>query len=394
MPATNEELIVYTDSRNGLGIRIIGAKKPTKHSGIFIKQLLEDGLAQKDGRLKVSDQIISINDESATGITRERAAHLLRSAAASNQVRLLIRHGNQSEYQKLLYDEKSTDDENYHQQQRHRRHHHHHHHNNRNIQYNNNREQQPKPQRRTRHRASKHHVADEDQDSDIEQIDLSKYALNSLLNSRFKLQDLLDLLKKSYDIDRNQENELSSHFTSLSLSEGRISLREFEHQASLILNEDINLLLPFYSTSNDSTSSPLIQDFRFQISECHQTIKELQQKVLTCEKTQRLSQEIELEYEDLLKYLYDQIKQYKLSEMKYDRKLQSQDAFIQKLFSYIPQGSQDLQQLKYEYQQIKLQGSPTKSSSSTTTATIMTTSPTLHKQRYSQYYTGGEIEKI
>ncbi|CAF4020952.1 unnamed protein product, partial [Rotaria sp. Silwood1] len=40
--------------RNGLGIRILGAKRATNTSGIYIKQLLNDGLAQRDGRLKVN----------------------------------------------------------------------------------------------------------------------------------------------------------------------------------------------------------------------------------------------------------------------------------------------------------------------------------------------------
>ncbi len=48
-----DELIVYTNSRNGLGVRILGAKRATNKSGIYIKEILDDGLAQKDGRLKV-----------------------------------------------------------------------------------------------------------------------------------------------------------------------------------------------------------------------------------------------------------------------------------------------------------------------------------------------------
>jgi len=54
--ANTEELIVYSNSRNGLGIRILGAKRATNKSGIYIKQILDDGLAQKDGRLKVKLQ--------------------------------------------------------------------------------------------------------------------------------------------------------------------------------------------------------------------------------------------------------------------------------------------------------------------------------------------------
>ena len=51
---TTDELIVYSNSHNGLGIRILGAKRPTNRSGIYIKQLLDDGMAKKDGRLKVN----------------------------------------------------------------------------------------------------------------------------------------------------------------------------------------------------------------------------------------------------------------------------------------------------------------------------------------------------
>jgi hypothetical protein len=48
-----EELIIFSNSRNGLGIRILGAKRARHKSGIYIKELLNDGSAYKDGRLKV-----------------------------------------------------------------------------------------------------------------------------------------------------------------------------------------------------------------------------------------------------------------------------------------------------------------------------------------------------
>lgn len=50
-----EDLIIYSNSRNGLGIRILGPKRATNKSGIYIKQILDDGLAQKDGQLKVKN---------------------------------------------------------------------------------------------------------------------------------------------------------------------------------------------------------------------------------------------------------------------------------------------------------------------------------------------------
>ena len=61
MPMTNtDELIVYSNSRNGLGIRVLGAKRPTKRSGIYIRQLLDDGLAQRDRRLKVNQRVTKV----------------------------------------------------------------------------------------------------------------------------------------------------------------------------------------------------------------------------------------------------------------------------------------------------------------------------------------------
>lgn len=56
MTNTNE-LIVYSNSRNGLGIQILGAKYATNKSGIFVKRLLEDGVARKDGRLMVNESL-------------------------------------------------------------------------------------------------------------------------------------------------------------------------------------------------------------------------------------------------------------------------------------------------------------------------------------------------
>ena len=111
-----DEVIVYGHSLNGLGIRILGPKRGSRHSGIFIRQLLDDGLAQRDQRLKVADQLLSINEQSTVGISREHAVNLLRSAAATNEVRLRVRHSHSSrypieEYRRLLEQDKSTDED-------------------------------------------------------------------------------------------------------------------------------------------------------------------------------------------------------------------------------------------------------------------------------------------
>ncbi len=42
-----EELIVHSNSWNALGIRSLGAKQATNNSGIYIKQILDDGLSSK-----------------------------------------------------------------------------------------------------------------------------------------------------------------------------------------------------------------------------------------------------------------------------------------------------------------------------------------------------------
>jgi hypothetical protein len=202
-----DELIIYSNSRNGLGIRILGAKRATNKSGIYIKQILDDGLAQKDGRLKVKfhhkclyknfflfikvgDQILSINDESSIGISREHAVNILRSAAATNHVRLHIKHFipplSSAEYQKLLYEEKSTDDD----------------------------EDTQRLNTNEMRKSSRHTTYNLSNKQQIEhsQLDVSDDALQALLNSRFKLIDLIDLLKKTYPklFSNNQRKEL--HF--------------------------------------------------------------------------------------------------------------------------------------------------------------------------------------
>ncbi|CAF2868026.1 unnamed protein product [Rotaria sp. Silwood2] len=213
--ANIEELIVYSNSRNGLGIRILGAKRASTKSGIYIRQLLDDGLAQKDGRLKIGDQILSINDEACIGINREHAVNILRSAAATNQVRLRVKHFfpplSSVEYQKFLHDEKSTDDDD---DDNHHRYHNIAQNRNNHIttnevrmrkssrrHHNNNQQQQQQPQ--YRHSAYNFTYDDDNNEQQYDNnqllkgLDVSHDALQALLNSRFKLIDLVDLMKKN-----------------------------------------------------------------------------------------------------------------------------------------------------------------------------------------------------
>ena len=142
--------------------------------------------------------------------------------------------------------------------------------------------------------------------------------------------------------------------------DGRISLKDFERQSSVLLGERINLLLPFYSSSTRSSStndSQIIVELRREIVLCRSTIEDLQNQIITCEKSQRLSEQVELEYEDLLKFVYEQLRQYKLNEVNQSKLIRANDQLIQKLFNYVsmninkPTDRHILSQLKYEYDQ-------------------------------------------
>ncbi|CAF0869283.1 unnamed protein product [Rotaria sordida] len=377
-----DEIIIYSNSRNGLGIRILGAKRAINKSGIYIKQLLHDGLAQRDGRLKVGDQILSINNETAIGINRKHAVNILRSAAATNQVRLHVQHFipplSSNEYQQLLNNEKSTDDDD----------------DNNNIyqipNYNINKNKNDfhnrslttetevrmrrssRKHRQEQHRYSELNLPFENKNDREEQnindqilagLDVSHDALQSLLNSRFKLIDLVDLLKKIYPnlLLNDQKRELLfTQQLSQTSTDGRITLKDFERQSSVLLGEHINLLLPFYcsskriSTVNDNK---LVIELRREIALFRSKIDELQTKIITCEKTQRLSEQVEIEYEDLLKFVYEQLNQYKLNEINQLKQIRANQQLIEKLFNYLSiyiNQSKDqhiLSQLKYEYEQ-------------------------------------------
>ncbi|CAF1002355.1 unnamed protein product [Rotaria sp. Silwood1] len=378
-----DEIIVYSNSRNGLGIRILGAKRATNTSGIYIKQLLNDGLAQRDGRLKVGDQILSINDETSIGINRKQAVNILRSAASTNQVRLHVQHFipslSSSEYQQLLYDEKSTDDDN----------------DNNNIHqivnYNVNKtdfhnrslttENEVRMRRSSRkyhqeqHRHSVVNLSFKNKNDYKEQItndqilsglDVSHDALQSLLNSRFKLIDLVDLLKKIYPklLFNDQKQELLFiQQLSQTTSDDRITLKDFERQSSVILGEHINLLLPFYSSSkrsstrNNNNNNKHVVELHREIALFRSKINELKTKIINCEKSQRLSEQVEIEYEDLLKFIYEQLNQYKLNEQNQLKQIRENQQLIEKLFNYLSiyiNKSRDqhiLSQLKHEYEQ-------------------------------------------
>lgn len=68
---------------------------------------------------------------------------------------------------------------------------------------------------------------------------------------------------------------------------------------------------------------------------------------------------MEIEYEDLLKFVYEQLRQLKQNEMNQSKHLRANDQLIRKLFNYLANfmnkstDEQILSQLKYEYEQQK-----------------------------------------
>ncbi|XP_038660260.1 multiple PDZ domain protein isoform X8 [Scyliorhinus canicula] len=81
----NIQHVLLTKDQGGLGIAI---SEESTHDGVVIKSLTENGTASKDGKVKVGDRILAVDDEPVVGHPVEKVINLLKKA--KNIVKLTI----------------------------------------------------------------------------------------------------------------------------------------------------------------------------------------------------------------------------------------------------------------------------------------------------------------
>uniref|UniRef100_A0A8C5Z7N6 Multiple PDZ domain crumbs cell polarity complex component n=1 Tax=Marmota marmota marmota TaxID=9994 RepID=A0A8C5Z7N6_MARMA len=91
----NKEVLFGSCDQGGLGIAI---SEEDTLSGVIVKSLTEQGVAAKDGRLKVGDQILAVDDEVVIGYPVEKFIGLLKTAKTT--VKLTI-HAENPDFQSV-----------------------------------------------------------------------------------------------------------------------------------------------------------------------------------------------------------------------------------------------------------------------------------------------------
>ncbi|XP_067839769.1 multiple PDZ domain protein isoform X9 [Heptranchias perlo] len=81
----NIQYVLLTKDQGGLGIAI---SEESTHDGVVIKSLTENGTASKDGRVKVGDRILAVDDEPVVSHPVEKVISLLKKG--KNTVKLTI----------------------------------------------------------------------------------------------------------------------------------------------------------------------------------------------------------------------------------------------------------------------------------------------------------------
>ena len=83
------EVKLHVPQGCGLGISIVGGTgSPTGDLPVVIKRILPQGLAAKDGRLKMGDQLVAINERLLVGVSKTYALNALSNL--KGHVRLLV----------------------------------------------------------------------------------------------------------------------------------------------------------------------------------------------------------------------------------------------------------------------------------------------------------------
>ncbi|CAL1596972.1 unnamed protein product [Knipowitschia caucasica] len=84
-PTTLRITLHKQDSSEQLGIKLV---RRTDESGVFVLDLLDGGLAAKDGRLRSNDRVLAVNDQDLRHGTPEQAAQIIQ--ASGERVHLFI----------------------------------------------------------------------------------------------------------------------------------------------------------------------------------------------------------------------------------------------------------------------------------------------------------------